>query len=332
MDDSVSKIDDTGSKMDDGRSFADFFAEEIAPGLPELEEARKERLRASYTRAAGLAFVIAVVAGIAVAWSGQILLAVLVAVTGLLAGFYFVRAPGRKHRSALRDLVVEPLRRFLGGIEYHRDPGKGFELSRFTSSGVITGFNRAKLEDLIVGRYRDTDFRMVEARLRQSRRSSGKRKSRKVFSGLLCEISVPRAFSCSVLLVADKGSLGNWAVDLLRDKLTNLSPVPLDHEAFEERYQVYSDQPDEALVLLQPAFLDSLLAITNMVGRKALNCAFMDGRFLIAIPQDRNLFEIGRLHRSLDHAEEDVRRLAAEFTLPHRLIDTLHGERPALGL
>lgn len=325
-------MDDRENKVDKGSSFADFFNEEIAPGLPELEDARKERLRTSYTRAAGLAFIIAVLSGIAVAGTGQIVSAAFVVIAGLLAGLYFVMAPGKKHREAVRGLVVDPLRRFLGGIEYHRDPGKRFELSRFLSSGVIRSFNRVKLEDLIVGRYRDTDFRMVEAQLNKSRRVGKRRKSREVFSGLLCEISVPRAFSCSVLLVADKGSLGNWAIDLLRDKLTNLSPVPLNHEVFEERYQVYSDQPEEALALLQPAFLDSLLAITSMVGRKALNCAFMDGRFLIAIPQERNLFEIGRLHRSLDHAEEDVRRLAAEFTLPHRLIDTLHGERPELGL
>ncbi len=322
---------DAEQKIGEDRSFDEFFNEEIAPALPKLEKARKERLRTAYTWAAGLAFVIAVLSGIAVAGTGQIVSAAFVVIAGLLAGLYFVLAPGKKHRKAMRDLVMDPLRRFLGGIEHHPSPGRRFEVSRFAHSGVLN-FNQVELEDLIVGRYRDSDFRMVEAKLTRSRRSRTKDQGNFVFKGLLCEISVPQAFSCSVLLVPDKGSLGNWAVDLLRDKLTNLSPVPLGHEAFEARYQVYSDEPEEALALLQPAFLDSLLAITNAVGRKALNSAFVDGRFLIAIPQDRNLFEIGRLHRSLDHAEKDVRRLAAEFTLPHRLIDTLHGERPPLGL
>ena len=311
------------------KSFAAFFTEEIAPELPALEQARKERLRAAYTRTAGLAFVIALAAGIVVAISDQIALAIPVAAFCAIAGYYWVRIPGQRHRRALRALMVEPLRRFLGGLEYHREPGKRFDLTRFERSGVTAHFQKAKLEDLLIGRYRDTDYQMVEARL--SKKKGGSRNGdRTVFSGLLCEVSVPVAFSCTVLLVGDKGKLGNWMVDLLRSKVTNLTAVPLDHEAFEARYQVYSDEPEEALTLLQPGLLDSLLALSDHLGRRAVNGAFMEGRFLIAIPHGGNLFEIGRLNRSLDHAEEDLRRLAAEFTLPQRLIDYLYGDRPPL--
>lgn len=309
-------------------SFSAFFAAEIAPGLAALEEARKERRRSAYTRAAGLAFVTAVTTAIALAWSAEPIVPVLVVVASLLGGFFWVTAPGRRHRKAVRALVVEPLRRFLGGLEYHRKPGGRFDLEPFRRSGVTAGFNRAKLEDLLIGRYRDTDYSLVEARLRQSSGLGTKRQERSTFTGLLCQVSVPVAFTCTVLLVGDKGKLGNWVVGLVRNSLTNLSAVTLGHEAFEARYQVYSDQPEEARGLLQTTLLDSLLAISDAVGHKSVNCAFIDGRFLIAIPHGDNLFEIGRLHRSLEHAEEDVRRLAVEFTIPHRLIDTLHGERP----
>ncbi len=312
-------------------SFGAFFQTEIAPALPALEDARKERLRASYTRAAGLAFVIALVSGIAVAFSDQLVAALPVVAVGAFIGFFWVRAPGRRHREALRDLVIEPLRRYLGGLEYHRNPGDRFDLARFERSGVVAKFNKAKLEDLLIGRYRDTDYRMVEARLKIRRsRSDDDNRETAVFSGLLCEVSVPMAFSCTVLLVGDKGKLGNWVVDLVRSRLTNLTVVPLDHKDFEARYQVYSDEAEEAQRLLQPGLLDSLLALSDRLGRRAVNAAFTEGRFLIAVPHSGDLFEIGRLHRSLDHAEDDLRRLAAEFTLPQRLIDYLYGDRPPL--
>ena len=327
-------MNDADKTTESDRSFATFFAEEIAPELPAMEEARKERLRAAYTRAAGLAIIIALVAGIAVAFTGQLLALLPVLAIGLMLGFFWIRAPGRQHRRALRDLVIEPLRRYLGGLEYHRKPGERFDLERFRRSGVTAQFDRAHLEDLLIGRYRDTDYRMVEARLKQRRRSASKERerSRSVFSGLLCEVSVPVAFSCTVLLVSDKGKLGNWVVDLVRSRVTNLTAVDLNHSHFEARYQVYSDEPEEARALLTPALLDSLLALSDSIGRRAVSGAFMEGRFLIAIPYSGNLFEIGRLSRSLDHAEEDLHRLAAQFTLPQRLIDYLYGDRPPLGL
>ena len=170
---------------------------------------------------------------------------------------------------------------------------------------------------------------MVEANLKQ--RSGGRRKkTRVVFTGLLVEVSVPVSFDGVVLLVGDKGALGNWIVDWLRGSFEGIQPVSLEHGRFEERFQVYSDRPDEAARLLQPGLLDSLIAIADELGERAVNGAFIEGRFLIALPQRRNLFEIGGLHRSLEYAEDDLRRLAVEFTLPLRLIDTLHGERKPL--
>src|SRR3546814_10609386 len=100
--------------------------------------------------------------------------------------------------------------------------------------------------------------------------------------------------------------------------------------AFAARYRVFSDNPAEAQRLLQPGLLETLLALAGELGGEALNCAFLEGRFLMAIPQRRDLFEIGLLHRPLEHAEDDLRRLSAEFTIPQRLIDNLYGERRPL--
>jgi hypothetical protein len=341
-------MNDTKAESSPLQSFAEFYASEIAPGLPALEAQRRDRLRKATVRAVGLGFVVAAVVAAAFALPEyRIVLAVLV-VLGLAAGAWWVTAPARRHREALRELVVEPLRRHLGGpggdLDYHRKPGHRkpghhkqggrFDLGLIERSGIVGGFNRSTLEDLLSGRHRGTGYRMVEARLR--RRSGGKRRSSTtVFKGLLCSLSVPVAFKCRVLLVGEPfggmgGKLGNRVADFLRDKFTEMSPVPLDHGAFEDRFQVYSDDPAAARQLLQPGLLDSLLAIADDAGRDAVNCGFLEGRFVIAIPQAKDLFEIGRLTRSLDYAEEDIRRLASEFTIPQRLIDTLHGERVAV--
>ena len=56
----------------------------------------------------------------------------------------------------------------------------------------------------------------------------------------------------------------------------------------------------------------------------------VEQRFLLSLPLRRNLFEVGRLHRPLDRLEEDLEEIVREITIPHRVIDYLHGERPKL--
>ena len=312
------------------RSFADFFADEIAPHIEALETQRQNRLRQTYARLGGTVFLGAIAA--VIAWlSWHPVAGIAVVVLGIVIGALWGLRPARQHREAVRALFVPPLCAYLGSIEYFRKAEGRFDLERVRRSGITGGFQRAKLEDLFIGRHRETDYRMVEARLKERRRrDENKQRSRVVFRGLLCEVSVPAAFEGLTLLVGDSGRLGNWIAGLARRTFAGLAVLPLDHAAFEARYQVYSDRPQEARQLLQPGLLDSLLAISDELGRTAVNCAFLDGCFLIALPQRENLFEVGRLHRSLEQAEEDLRRLALEFTIPQRLIDNLHGERRPL--
>ena len=315
------------------RSFAEFFAAEIAPGLPALEAQRRDRRRNAYTRLFGAAFAV-VVAALIVAMAWHALAGGALLVVGAIVGLFWGRLPARRHHAAVREHVIPPLLRFLGSAEYHRQPGDRFDLERVRRSGIAGAFTRAKLEDLFLGTYRDTEFRLVEARLYR-KRGSGGRERRTVFAGLLCDVNVPAPFAGTVLLVGDRGTRGDWIAGVMQRNFPAALPVALDHPAFAERYRVYADDAAEAARLLQPGLRETLLALADELGdarEKArqgggLNCAFLEGRFLMAIPQRRDLFEIGRLHRSLEHAEDDLRRLAAEFTVPQRLIDNLHGER-----
>src|SRR3546814_11811706 len=77
-------------------------------------------------------------------------------------------------------------------------------------SSDVCSSDLAKLEDLFLGHYRDTDFRLVEARLHRTR-GSGRRARRPVFAGLLCDVSLPGPFEAVVLPVGDPGTRGDWS-------------------------------------------------------------------------------------------------------------------------
>src|SRR3546814_18486635 len=121
-------------------------------------------------------------------------------------------------------------------------------MQRSGSAGACT---RAKLEDLVGGSHRDTDFRLVEAHLHRKRRTGG-RTRRNVFSGLLCEVSVPVPVAAVVLLVGDRGTRGEWIAGIMRHNLPAPVPVTLDHPSFAGRYRFLSPDPPEAQRLPPP--------------------------------------------------------------------------------
>src|SRR3546814_3666512 len=83
------------------RSFAEFFAAEIAPGLPALETQRRDRRRNAYTRLLVAAFVVVVTALIVgMAWHALAGGAVLI--VGVVVGFIWARLPARRQRDAVR--------------------------------------------------------------------------------------------------------------------------------------------------------------------------------------------------------------------------------------
>ena len=314
------------------QGFEPIYRAEIAPKTEALEATRKSRLKDAYSRAAISAVIALGVPGLvylqteALAWRATLAI-VLVVVLGLI-GFIWTGRLAASQGDDLRALVVPPLQAFLGGLEYHRKPGDRFDIERFRNTGVVGSFRyrRSKFEDLFIGRHRGTSFLAVEARLRQRQ---GKR-HRTVFRGLLFDIEVPDQFAGTVLMVRDLGALVSGVADFVRKAFTGLARIEVGHPAFEARYQVYGEDGDEARKLLVPAFLDTMVALADQAGERALNAAFSDGRFLLALPVSRDLFEIGKLHRSLDHLEDDLRALLKQFTIAHRLIDHLHGERPEL--
>ncbi len=325
----------TGAADDRAADFEQVYAREIAPHARDMEAKRQARVAAFYRRIGLSVPLIALAAGALYTvgfLQGEPLWSAIGLVVAAVAAGYWISRPAARHREELKDLVIAPLCRFLGDLEYSRAAKEGFDTERFEEAGVVGHHTRTKLEDLFTGSHRATGFRMVEARLRRRRRGRRSSGSSTVFKGLLFDIEVPQSFSGRILLTTDKGGLVNRMEGFFRDTFGDTAPVAFDHPAFEARYEVYSDDAAAARALLTPALLDSLVALCEAAEKEALRAAFVDGRFLLALPSRKDLFEIGKLHRSLEHLEEDVKALLAQVTLPHRVIDYLHGDRPELGV
>ncbi len=79
--------------------------------------------------------------------------------------------------------------------------------------------------------------------------------------------------------------------------------IELEDTKFAKRFCVYSSDQIEARYLVTTAFMERLYNLKTTFGAKFLKCSFFEGRIMIAISTDRDLFEIGSLYKSLEDTE-----------------------------
>ncbi len=304
--------------------FAAVFARQIAPELERLEQDRLARYRDFQVRLAAVGGIVASLT-VAILWLAPGLWWVLLVLIALAAwvGNIAVMQPARGFGDRVRDVVMAPVCTFLGGIQYRRHAENAIDPKRFAEAGVVESFTSARIEDLFVGRYRETGFAVVDARLVRA----GGRSRRTVFHGLLFTIEVPRPFSGHILIGRDFGKVGNTLAAWFKS-FDGMRAITLDHPEFEAIYAVYADSPDTAPEVLTPVFLDSMVAIAEAAEGAAVRAAFTEGTFVLALPTGRDLFAPGSIFRSVYDCEDDIRELLWQVTIVHRLIDYLHGDDP----
>ena len=307
--------------------FAAVFDAEIVPRLADLEAERRRRRSDYLWRLALVVLAVPLLVGAILHLGGMAYLGIVffALVLSIAAAAWFLAQPKRGFRDATRNAVLPSVCRFLGGLQHARGRQADVGLSRFAESGVVGHYHRASLDDVFVGRYRNTAFMVAETTLR--RRSGGRRRrNRTVFCGLLFSVEVPRSFPGRIMIGRNHGGLGNAVAGWLK-KFDGLQRVELPHPRFEALYAAYSDDPAAARAWLTPDFLDSWVAVAESSKGSAIRAAFAGSAFLAALPGTRDLFESGSLSTPVDRIEDDLHRLLWEVTIPHRLIDFLHGDR-----
>ena len=139
---------------------------------------------------------------------------------------------------------------------------------------------------------------------------------------------MPTRFSCRVLISREHGKLGNAVAGFFKGMMRGVERVAFDDPEFERRYEVYADDPAAARELMVPAFLETMVALADIHGKKLLGAAFADGDFLLAIPMKRDLFEPDSVRQSVFDCQGDIHEFLDQVTIPYRVVDHLHGDRP----
>lgn len=80
----------------------------------------------------------------------------------------------------------------------------------------------------------------------------------------------------------------------------NLDKMNLEDLKFNDLFVSYSTSQVEGRYLVTPAFMERLLNLKTAFGTKNVKCSFYNDRLMIAIETNKDLFEIGEMHKSLN--------------------------------
>lgn len=192
------------------------------------------------------------------------------------------------------------------GIHYDHEVEPGLEFHKAREYGLVPSFDRDGFEDRWYGELSGNSFNLYEAHLEERRGSGKNRRWVTVFRGAIINMPFGREFRSTTLLQR-KGKHDKWfglgsrkdVIDLGGHRMQYVDQV---HPAFENVFEVWSDDQVEARVLIHPSYVEHLIALEKAFHGKAVRALFTDGQLVIAV-EGENMFESGSMK-----AEEDAAR------------------------
>ena len=180
---------------------------------------------------------------------------------------------------------------------------------------LLPRFDDAKSEDQWSGNVGGQPFCLHELKLTQKRGSGEDRRKVTVFAGSLISVGFARRFS-GTTLIERKGRKRGFVSGLIggllgsdKDAITvneqRLGRINLVDRRFADLFDVWSNDPVEGHYLVNPAYVERLIAIEQAFIGEKIRALFKGGDLLIVL-ESGNLFESG----SLDAGED--RRLVEQ--------------------
>lgn len=314
------------------RGFSEVYDNQVEPILAQIEITRKQLWRK--TRIYGF-----IILGIVVFLSGWALS------TGqdnawvtpfVFGSFGFVGwviiygQANKKWQGQLSSLIMPIIVEFVDNVEYDAHALESFPIELCKNLGILPSFTHSQLTDRIQGTYRDCNYTIVEAKLRQndySRKSDTSNKSREVFSGVVLKIEVPETILTPILIQPNLGLLGK-KVEALFSSAFGLKMPLVDFEdetEFSKVFQVRAKDPENARHVLPVAFRYKLKAIaedfsSNISGMSA---GFQGQYFYLALERRTEFMNLGSVSKEVRNIEEDLHNVFKDFSLAREIIDYL---------
>jgi hypothetical protein len=226
---------------------------------------------------------------------------------------------GDRLRRDLYRLIFDRL-----GYRYTADSSLAL-MDEVHQCGILKDYDERHVEDRVQGAVGKTQFDLSDCKLvrKYKRRNAGEGRET-VFHGLIGSFTFPKPFHGQTVVLVDKGTISNRLSGLLRDD----KRVVLENAEFEDLFEVFSTDQVEARYLLNPVFMERLIALRRHF-RAPLQAAFRDGKLYIAVDLGEDHFRNPPVHFDVSDPGE-IHLVMFRVRLISEAVEMLNLNSPAL--
>ncbi len=206
------------------------------------------------------------------------------------------------------------------GVHYEHEvvPGEEFEACR--TYGLVPKYDREEFEDHWYGELEGHGFQLYEAHLEEKKGSGNHHRWVTVFQGAIICMQFGRQFRSTTLLQRAGKHKKFFGLGGKKDHVKfaghRLDFVDQVHPAFEDVFDLYSDDQVEARVIAHPSYVEHLIAIEKAFDGDDVRVLFTRESIVIAV-ESGDLFESGSIDAIED--EERVAEASEQFAALARL-------------
>ncbi len=196
--------------------------------------------------------------------------------------------PLKAYKRYYKNEFMKRMAHLLGGLKFH--PYRGISAKILPKTGIIPAHDVYRAEDCFMGKYKGVKVLFSEARLTKKQNSL-----EPVFDGVFVLLEAPqKVFEGHTIITADKPMIRQY-----RDtRWKKLEPVTLDvGEAYQERFDVFSDKPDKAATFIHDPLLKELSEAADIFDKSPLTAVLFKGKYIfMAIPYEKDMFEASSIY------------------------------------
>lgn len=224
---------------------------------------------------------------------------------GFIGLFYtaFVKKSYQNFNLYFKTNYVLPILRQSG---YFQDlsysPQGGFSYGEIRDSAVVASGDARYYhsEDLLSGSYRGIRFLYGDVETKRMVVTRKRREIRTIFEGQIMRFSLldetKRSFGYVQIFEKDfLFSIRGW---------TAQNKIQTENKAFNQRFQVYADDPENAFSILTPPMLEQILQFADEVGEQ-IAITFAGSTMYVAIHRTRSMFD-GYVDQPIRKQREEI--------------------------